>query len=402
MNRTVHPRLPGRRTSISGHWLFDSGGPQLGLGSRTGSLVTSGGCTRQMGTLGDPRDKFVDNGDCRRENSISMASLQDVARRAKVSIATVSRVLNKSGKVVPSTRAIVEGALRELRYRPSRVARRLRMKDGRAHLVGLIIPDIQNPFYAEIARGVEDAASASDYALLLCNSDENPEKERFYIDVMRDESVDGIVLPPFDETDSAVIDAIKSGIPVVCVDRSLSKLSTDLVEVDNRRGAFDAVMHLLDKGHRRIGLIEGRTHVSTNRERRRGYADALEERGVAFRKDLVRTGDFKQESGRMLAQELLALRRPPTALFVLNNLMTVGALAALHQRRLSVPRDVAIVGFDDLPWAEALNPPLTVVRQPAYSVGRQAMELLLQRIVEPDRPPITVRLMPELIVRQST
>jgi DNA-binding LacI/PurR family transcriptional regulator len=331
-----------------------------------------------------------------------MASLQDVARRAKVSIATVSRVLNKSGKVVPATRAIVEGALRDLGYRPSRVARRLRMKDGRAHLVGLIIPDIQNPFYAEIARGVEDAASASDYALLLCNSDENPEKERFYIEVMRDESVDGIVLPPFDDTDPAVIDAIRAGIAVVCVDRSLSNLRTDLVEVDNRRGAFDAVIHLLDKGHRHIGLIEGRSHVSTNRERRRGYMEALEERGVAVRKDLIRTGDFKQESGRMLAQELMALRRPPTALFVLNNLMTVGALAALHQRRLSVPKDVAIVGFDDLPWAEALNPPLTVVRQPAYSVGRQAMELLLQRIVEPDRPPITVRLMPELIVRQSS
>jgi LacI family transcriptional regulator/LacI family repressor for deo operon, udp, cdd, tsx, nupC, and nupG len=348
------------------------------------------------------RDKFVDNPNRQRENFISMASLQDVARRAKVSIATVSRVLNKSGKVVPATRAIVEGALRDLKYRPSRVARRLRMKGGRAHLVGLIIPDIQNPFYAEIARGVEDAASASDYALLLCNSDENPEKERFYIEVMRDESVDGIVLPPFDDTDSAVIDAIKGGIPVVCVDRSLSTLSTDLVEVDNRRGAYDAVIHLLDKGHKHIGLIEGRTHVSTNRERRRGYTDALEERGVPVRKDLIRTGDFKQESGRMLAQELLALRRPPTALFVLNNLMTVGALAALHQRRLSVPRDVAIVGFDDLPWAEALNPPLTVVRQPAYSVGRQAMELLLQRIIEPDRPPVTVRLMPELIVRQST
>ena len=125
-----------------------------------------------------------------------MASLQEVARRARVSIATVSRVLNKSNKVVPETRAVVEQALRDLDYRPSRVARRLRMKDGRAHLVGLIIPDIQNPFYAEIARGVEDAAYKSEYALLLCNSDENLEKERFYLEVMRAESVDGIVLPP--------------------------------------------------------------------------------------------------------------------------------------------------------------------------------------------------------------
>lgn len=331
-----------------------------------------------------------------------MASLQDVAERARVSIATVSRVLNKSDKVVPETRVVVEQALRDLGYRPSRVARRLRMKDGRAHLVGLIIPDIQNPFYAEIARGVEDAAYASEYALILCNSDENLEKERFYLDVMRDESVDGIVLPPFSETDDAVLDMIKTGMPVVCVDRSLAKAKTDLVEVDNYRGALEAVNHLLDKGHVHIALIEGRTQVSTSRERRRGYLDALAARGVPVRKELMRAGDFKQESGRVLTNELLDLRKPPTALFVVNNLMTVGALAAVHQRRLRVPQDVALVGFDDLPWAEALDPPPTVVRQPAYDVGVQAMELLLKRIMEPSRPAVTLRLVPELVVRRST
>ncbi len=331
-----------------------------------------------------------------------MATLQEVAARARVSIATVSRVLNKSDKVVPETRLTVEQALRELGYRPSRVARRLRMNSGRAHLVGLIIPDIQNPFYAEIARGVEDAAYASEYALILCNSDENPDKERFYLEVMQAESVDGIVLPPFSDTDFAVVELIKTGLPVVCVDRSLAKVKTDLVEVDNYQGALEAVNHLLDKGHERIGLIEGRSQVSTNRERRRGYLDALAARGIAPRKELMRAGDFKQESGRVLANELLDLRKPPTALFVCNNLMTVGALAGIHPRRLRVPEDVAVVGFDDLPWAEALDPPPTVVRQPAYEVGRQAMELLLKRIVEPTRPPVTVRLRPELVVRKST
>jgi DNA-binding LacI/PurR family transcriptional regulator len=331
-----------------------------------------------------------------------MASLQEVAHRARVSIATVSRVLNKSDKVVPETRATVEKALRDLGYRPSRVARRLRMKDGRAHLVGLIIPDIQNPFYAEIARGVEDAAYAAEYALLLCNSDENPDKEQFYLDVMRSESVDGIVLPPFEETDTAVADIIKTGMPVVCVDRSLSKVKTDLVEVDNYRGAFEAVSHLIEKGHRSIGLIEGRTQVSTSRERRRGYLDALNEAGISPRKDLMREGDFRQESGRVLATELLSLKKPPTALFAVNNLMTVGALNAVHERNLRVPQDVAIVGFDDLPWAEALDPPLTVVRQPAYEVGKQAMELLLKRIMEPTRPTVTMRLLPQLIIRRSS
>jgi len=331
-----------------------------------------------------------------------MASLQEVARRAKVSIATVSRVLNKSDKVVPETRAVVEQALLDLGYRPSRVARRLRMNSGRAHLVGLIIPDIQNPFYAEIARGVEDVAYANEYALILCNSDENLDKERFYLDVMRDESVDGLVLPPFDDSDPAVIELVKTGLPVVCVDRSLAKVQTDLVEVDNHRGAFAAVNHLIEKGHRSIGLIEGRSEVSTSRERRRGYLDALATYGITVRKELMRSGDFKQESGRVLANELFDLRKPPTALFVCNNLMTVGALAALHHRGLRVPQDVAVVGFDDLPWAEALDPPPTVVRQPAYEVGRQAMELLLRRIMEPARPAVTVRLLPELVIRRST
>lgn len=331
-----------------------------------------------------------------------MASLQQVAERARVSIATVSRVLNKSDKVVPETRAAVEQALLDLGYRPSRVARRLRMNTGHAHLVGLIIPDIQNPFYAEIARGVEDAAYANEYALILCNSDENLDKERFYLDVMRAESVDGIVLPPFDDADAGVVEMVKSGIPVVCVDRSHGRAETDLVEVDNYQGALEAVRHLIERGHTSIALIEGRTQVSTSRERRRGYLDALAAHGITVRKELMRTGDFKQESGRILTNLLLDLRRPPTAFFVCNNLMTVGALSALHQRGVSVPDRAAVVGFDDLPWAEALDPPPTVVRQPAYEVGRQAMELLLKRIMEPARPTVTVRLRPELVIRKST
>lgn len=276
------------------------------------------------------------------------------------------------------------------------------MNSGRAHLVGLIIPDIQNPFYAEIARGVEDAAYASEYALILCNSDESLDKERFYLDVMQAESVDGIVLPPFDDTDLAVAEMVKTGIPVVCVDRSHAQVKTDLVEVDNYQGACEAVQHLIEKGHRSIALIEGRSQVSTSRERRRGYIDALTANGITPRKELMRAGDFKQESGRILTNELLDLRKPPTALFVCNNLMTVGALGALHQRAVRIPEEVALVGFDDLPWAEALDPPPTVVRQPAYDVGRQAMELLLKRIMEPERPPVTVRLRPELVIRKST
>lgn len=330
-----------------------------------------------------------------------MSSLTDVAKRAQVSIATVSRVINNSDKVVPKTRDLVNRAMLELGYRPNRVARRLRQKGGKRHLLGLIIPDIQNPFFAELARGVEDVAYANDFAVMLCNSDENQKKEQFYLDVMCAESVDGIILPPLSETDPAVLRLVASGLPIVTVDRSLTHAGMDKVEVDNRRGAYEATEYLLQRGHRSIGLITGRTDVSTSRERRLGYEQALAAHHLPLQPGLIRSGDFKQASGRALADELLGLPTPPTALFVLNNLMAVGALEAIHKRGLKIPKEIALIGFDDLPWAEALDPPLTVVRQPAYEVGQSAAELLLKRLGDPKRPETHLKLRPQLIIRSS-
>lgn len=330
-----------------------------------------------------------------------MTSLSDVAKRARVSIATVSRVINKSGKVVPATTALVHQAMSELGYKPNRVARRLRQKGGRRNLLGLIIPDIQNPFFAELARGVEDVAYANEFAVLLCNSDENQRKEEFYLDVMRAESVDGIILPPLHEHDPAVLALLETGLPVVTVDRELAHAAVDKVVVDNRRGASEAVEYLVGKGHTRIALIAGRPKISTSRERRQGYTDALAAHGIARRAEYIRVGDQRQASGRALAEELLALKRPPTAIFVVNNLMAVGALEAIHERRLRVPGDVALIGFDDLPWADALDPPLTMVRQPAYEVGRAAADLLLQRLGDRQRPATHLTLAAKLVIRSS-
>jgi LacI family transcriptional regulator/LacI family repressor for deo operon, udp, cdd, tsx, nupC, and nupG len=330
-----------------------------------------------------------------------MASLTDVAKRAQVSIATVSRVINDSDKVVPETRELVRQAMAELGFKPNRVARRLRQRSGKRHLLGLIIPDIQNPFFAELARGVEDVAYANKFAVMLCNSDEDLRKEQFYLDVLQSESVDGLILPPINERDPVVLRLVESGIPVVTVDRSLAHRAMDKVEVDNRRGAFEAVEHLIKLGHRRIGLIAGRMNVSTSRERRLGYEDAMAAHKLPVSAEYIRGGDFKQASGRAMADELLDLPAPPTALFVLNNLMTVGALEAIHRRKLKIPRDIALIGFDDLPWAEALDPPLTVVRQPAYEVGQAAAELLLKRLEEPKRAETHLKLLPKLVLRSS-
>ena len=330
-----------------------------------------------------------------------MSNLTDVARAAGVSIATVSRVISHPEKVTSRTQLEVCKAMKELDYQPNRVARRLRQRGGKRHLLGLIIPDIQNPFFAEIARGVEDVAYANQFAVMLCNSDEDLKKESFYLDVMRAESVDGVILPPINDRDPAVTKMAESGMPIVTVDRSLSDSTIDKVEVDNRQGTFDAVAHLIKIGHRRIGLITGRSNVSTARDRKLGYEQALAANEIPVDPDYIRTGDYKQASGVALADELLTLPVPPTALFVANNLMAVGAIEAIHKRGLKIPSDVAIIGFDDLPWADVFDPPLSVVKQPAYEVGRAAAELLLKRLGNPKLPPARLQLRPRLILRKS-
>lgn len=328
-------------------------------------------------------------------------NLVAVARRARVSISTVSRTINQTGKISEETQEHVRRVMREMGYKPNRVARRLRA-GGKCHLIGLIIPNIQNPFFADLARGVEDIAYRNNFAVLLCNYDEDPAKERFYLDVMQQESVDGVILPPIHEKDPAVLRVAQSGMPVVCVDRALAGASLDQVEIDNHRGAFEAVSHLIARGHTRIGMISGPADSSTGRERLAGYRHALADAGVTVSPDLVRYGDYKQASGRDLARDLLSRRHPPTALFISNNLMTIGALEVVAERKLQIPRDLALLSFDDLPLAAVFNPPLSVVRQPAYEVGRSAAELLFQRLEDPSRPATSLKLLPELVLRAST
>lgn len=330
-----------------------------------------------------------------------MVKLQDVAREAGVSISTVSRALNEPELLNEQTLARVRKAIEVLGYQPSRVARRLRVENGLADLLGLIIPDLQNPFFADLARGVEDVAQQYGYMVFVGNSDENIEKERRYLDVMRAESVDGIIVPPISAQDEAVYAVLQNGTPMVCVDRRLSKITVDTIVADNVRGAFEATEHLIRLGHTRIGFVEGLPRLSTSRERLEGYRQALAAHDLPFVETLVRNGDSRQPSGRALTAELLDLPHPPTALLMGNNLMTLGALEMIHARGLHIPDDIAVVSYDDMPWALAFNPPLTAVRQPGYEMGRRAVELLLQRIREPNRSASLVTLQPELVVRRS-
>jgi len=330
-----------------------------------------------------------------------MATLKDVAREADVSVSTVSRVFNNPEKVRPDTREAVQKAAEALGYQPSRVARRLRLKEGKANLIGLVIPDIQNPFFADVTRGVEDVARDNDYALILSNSDEDPEQQRRAVDTLKTESVDGVIVPPVSTEDPEVTRLLEENIAVVCVDRRLESARVDTILSDNRKGAYEAVTHLIELGHERIGFIGGVPRISTSTERREGYEQALRDHDLPVDPELIKEGDSRRERGTYLTNDLLDLDNPPTALFTGNNLTTLGALSAINVRGLDVPGDVALVGYDDIPWPMALNPPPTVVDQPGYEMGQRAAQILLERLAHPDRAATTVTLQPKLVVRTS-
>ena len=327
------------------------------------------------------------------------ATIKDVAKLAGVSVATVSRVVSNHNYVRAEVRWRVQKAIAELNYRPNRVARSLRAQSSK--FIGLIISDIENPFYTSLVRAVEDVAYARQYSLLLCNSDEDPEKERIYIEFMRDEQVAGVIASPTAENMTSLQVLLDAKIPVVAVDRRAKLTPVDTVMLDHARSAYLLAKHLVEQGHTRIGTVIGNTTTTSGRERKRGFLKALKEAGVKPDPTLMREVKPVEETGFQATLDLLSLPHPPTALFTGNNLLTVGALKAIQHKRLRLPKDISIVGHDELPWMSLLAPGITVVAQPVYDVGRQAVELLMARINGDTQPPREVKLEPTLIVRQS-
>lgn len=328
-------------------------------------------------------------------------NLKEVAKRANVSVATVSRAINYPKKVDPSTLSRINKIIREVNYKPNRVAQRLRVKDGHRKIIGLLVPDIQNPFYVDVVRGVEDYAYSRNYALLMSNFAQSKDKEKMYLDIMLSESVDGLIVAPYDEYDKEVISLVEAGIPIVCVDRGLADIPVDVILVDNEKGAYDAVSLLIKKGHKRIAYVGGLPSIPTTQHRKDGYIKALRKNNISIDENLIKFGDSKSESGKKITGELLKMKNPPTAFFAGNNLITLGALETIHTMKLRIPEDVAIVGFDDMPWAISLNPPLTAVKQPGYDIGKQAAGLLYQRIMEPDKLTAKTILNTVLVIRSS-
>lgn len=307
---------------------------------------------------------------------MARVTIRDVAAIAEVSAATVSRVLNADDRVAPELRMRVQAAVERLGYRPNSQARSLRTQATR--VIGLIISDIQNPFFTSMVRGVEDVAQAAGYSVVLANSDEDLGKEQQYLRVAAAEQMAGVILSPASSSRTRIGELVHEEIPVVTIDRRIAA-DVDSVAVDNVDGARRAVEHLIDSGARRIGMIAGPVDVSTAADRLEGYHAALRAAGIEADPALLARGDFRVDGGHQAAAGLLDLPNRPDALFAANNLMLVGTLNALAERGLTAPGDLLLAGFDEMSWA-GFAPPLTLVEQPTYEIGKLATQLLLRRI----------------------
>lgn len=329
----------------------------------------------------------------------------DVARLAAVSQPLVSYVLSgdPNAPVAPETRARVLAAIEELGYVPSHAARSLRSQ--RALAIGAIIPDITNPFYPAFARGIQNVAESEGYDLIAYNSDGLLERERKFMQSALAGRVDGVILSPFQISMDELADVAEMDIPVVALTSRApveGRAPVDTVHVDSVAAAREAVEHLIAKGHRRIGMIAGEAGTPPREDRVLGYRHALEAHGLLTDEMLVRGADFNEEGGYRAAQELLRLDPRPTAIFAANDLMAMGAMAALHELGMRVPQDMAIVGFDDIPAASMLAPPLTTVAQYPDRLGARTAELLLERLRGEGPPTSRVVVMPaDLVVRES-
>jgi len=328
-----------------------------------------------------------------------MVTMQDVARRARVSTTTVSHVINETRFVSEELRARVYQAMRVLDYQPDAIARSLRRK--KTQNIGMIIPDISYPFLAEVARGVEDVGFELGYNVILCDSNGALEKEAACIDLLRAKRVDGIVFVAAGESASHVQTLIEQGMPVVVCDRELPGAEVDTVIADNVGSGYQATEHLIRVGHRRIGCIAGSRDMCISNKRVEGYKRTLERHGFPLCDELVAHGDFRCKGGYEAMRELVALDKPPTAIFACNDLMAVGAICAASKRRLRIPQDIAIIGCDDIALASFTNPSLTTIVQPKHGMGAIAVKMLVERIEDKSKPP-TKRILPtELVIRDS-
>lgn len=328
---------------------------------------------------------------------MTSSTMAEVARIAGVSTATVSHVLNGTRRVSAATRAAVLDAVAAVDYTPNTAARSL--ATAKTMTIALALSAISNPYFGELLGGVESEASAAGYTLLLVDPHEDPTYEGTVVRGLRNR-VDGVLLAPSADAGATLKELAAMAVPTVLVDRLVGG-GYDQVGTENVEPVAELVAHLVSCGHTRIGFVAGRAGLTTTDERIEGYRLGLDRAGLSVASELVVDGDSESEPARRAIARLLALAEPPTAVITANNAMTIGAVQELHERGMRVPENIALVAFDDFPWADAFRPRLTVIAQPFAEIGREAVRLLLRRMTEPEAESRTVRLPARFVHRES-
>ncbi len=328
-------------------------------------------------------------------------TMRQIAERAQVSIGTVSHVVNGTARVRQKLRLRVLEAIRSLGFQPSALAQGLRL--NRTKMLGMIIPDVTNPFFPGVVRGAEDIAFRNSYRLVLCNTDNDPAKEALYVAELKSFRAAGLLIIPAAGTDltSELSIGAPATQPVVCIDRCPEGWTGDAVVVANERGAYLATKYLIRSGHRHLAVITGPARLANATERLNGFKKALREARLPIAPEFVQEAAFDTPSGSQAAKRLLRMLPRPTAIFACNDLMALGVLHALHEAGLRCPEDVSLVGFDNLEFCEYTNPALTSVYQPGYQMGTAAAGLLVERIKGLDDAPKRIALETELKIRNS-
>lgn len=333
---------------------------------------------------------------------MSGVTIRDVAKASGVSIATVSRVINDAGYVKESTRQKVEKAVQALGFSPNHMARSL--SSGESRIIGAVFPDISNPFFPSVARGIDDALTARGYMLVLCNTDNDASQEEALVEALLGKRVDGIIFVTGSRENSRLVERASRSVAVSLIDREIEGTGCDTVTSDSRKGASDMARHLVALGHRKIAFLSGPLEFSTSRKRLAGLREALDEAGAE--EPIVYYGDFRYETGYSLAREILSGGQRVTAVFAANDLMALGAMRCFMDSGIMVPAQIAVGGYDDVFMSSLVRPALTTVAQPAYRMGAVAAEMLLERLSgkrQPEEGPARLQVLEAaLVVREST
>lgn len=329
---------------------------------------------------------------------MTSVTINDVAALAGVSKATASRVLSGHPATSTEARAKVSAAAEQLGFRPNAQARSLR--SSKSNVLGLLVSDVRNPFFADLAHAVEQAALAAGYVILLGNANESEEQQNRFLDTLIDQRVDGVIVAPQSDGGGSVRSLLDRGIPTIFIDRTVQGIDVPSVTTDSRQGISQAVRHFAERGHRRIGYIAGPQTISTGRERYRAFVDAMGETGLDLDPELTVFGDFQAASGAAAVEQLLELDQPPTAILAADSPMAVGAVSKIHELGRPIGEEIALVAFDNIDWFALLTPPLSVIAHSVEDMGRTAVDLLVA-VIDGGEPE-SVILPSELIIRESS